>query len=138
MAAFTPHRQPVLYGDVELLTITYLTDVLGDYPLADGVTFASQVPKLLVPPFVLVRQVGGSKPRYALKSPTLDVQVWHRTENEACDLADLVSGLLEVMPGYGNVRDVRETASPVFVPDTESGAARYLMTHQLTLKGAHA
>ena len=126
------------YGDVEVDCLDYFADRLATFPIADGIVMAAQRPDVLPATFLLVRKVSGSKRRYGLGTAVMDSQVYCATENDACDLADLIAGLWEQMPGYRNVRNVRESASPVFVPDTDSGAARYLMTHELTVRGATA
>jgi hypothetical protein len=120
----------VTYGDVEQELAEYLRGALP------GITVGTRIPAS-PDVFVLIRRAGGTRARY-VDSPRIDVQVWHRSDTEAHDLADLVSGLLWRAQGVGHLRGVTGSSSPVPVPDPDSGASRYLLTVDLTAKGVPA
>ncbi len=129
-------RSLVTYGDLEQTLLGYLQGALAGRPLAAGAAFGSQIPEH-PDVFVLVRRVGGTRARF-LDTASVDVQVWHRTDTQAHDLIDLVSGLIWLAEGVGPIRGVTYTTSPAFVPDPDSGAARYLMTATITVRGKAA
>ncbi len=128
--------QLVTYGDLEQTFLDYLQRALAGRPLAEGAEFGSQIPER-PDVFVLVRRVGGTRARF-LDIASLDVQVWHRTDTQAHDLIDLVSGLIWLAEGVGPIRGVSYATSPAFAPDPDSGAARYLMTATVTVRGTAA
>ena len=126
----------VTYGDVEQALLDHLTARLAGHPLAAGLQTGTQIPDS-PDVFLLVRRAGGLRERY-LDRPRLDVQVWHCTDVDAHDLADLVSGLIWQAEGVGPIRGVTDATGPVYVPDSDRGASRYLLTVTLTVKGAPA
>lgn len=131
-----PINPPVGYGDVTQVLLEHLRAGLaarGVTGLTSGSRYDADRP--LDAPFLLVRRVGGSSPSLGVDVARMDVQVWHRTEVQAHDLAALVRALVHQARGVAQIRAVKETAGPVPIPDPDTGQPRYLMTADLTLRG---
>lgn len=131
-------RPLVVYPDAVTVALNFLRPALAarTEPEAAGVTLHARVPTPRTLPFVLVRAAGGVISTATIDRPRVDVQVWHRDEFNAAALAQLTRGLLHTMTGRGPVRGVRDFLGPTPVPDPESGNARYLLTVEMTLRGA--
>lgn len=129
----------VLFGDVEQLLVEHLKAELAESiaPYAEGAEVGTFVPKPRPEVFVLVRRVGGTQVAITVDAPLVDLQVWHRTDVEAHDLMQLVRAFAHRARGVGGIRGVRHNSGPTPLPD-DDGTPRYLMTLDLTLKGASA
>lgn len=115
----------VVFGDAQAAAIVVLRAGLAAHPqpYSAGVAFGTRVPgdrslERSRLPFVLVALDGTSAVQYPVNArAALRITVWHRTEEQAHDLAQLAQGLLlvhtgpvlrSVRPGTG----VRKTVDP--------------------------
>lgn len=136
----------VIYPSAVAEALTFLRPALAarSEEYAAGVVVRGSVPAARpklpsgeLAPLVVLRPAGGGSQVLTVDKPRLDAQVWHRDDFSAQALAQLVRGLLRSMPGEGAVRAVSDFAGPVPL-DPESGQARYLLTVELTTRGAKA
>lgn len=134
----------VVYPNVVAEVLTFLRPALAARaePYAADVVVRGSVPTTRpklpsgqLAPLVVLRPAGGGSQVITVDKPRLDAQVWHRDDFSAAALAQLVRGLLRSMPGEGAVRAVSDFTGPVPL-DPESGQARYLLTVELTTRGA--
>lgn len=130
----------VVFADVSAVLIDFIkARVAATDPMAQsfvtGTEVHSKVPDPRPKRLILIRRVGGTSPRLGIDHPLVDVQVWHESDTEADDLTQLVRGWLRQARGTGPIRGVSENAGPVAIPD-EDGTDRYLLTYDVTLKGA--
>lgn len=135
MTGFVPL---VVYPDVVKVGLDHLRPALTgrSEPEAAAAIVSARVPNPRpAGPLIVLRAAGGTSPIITINQPRLDVQVWHRDENSAAALAQLVRGLLHTLPGTGPVRRVTDFLGPIPIPDPESGQARYLFTVEITLRG---
>jgi hypothetical protein len=125
------------YGDVEHTLVVHLRARLPEHDQT-GVTVRTRYPDVKGHPgrLVLVRRVGGAGPRLGVDVARVDVQVWELDTVKAHDLAHLVRALVHQARSVGPIRGVRDVASPVLIPDPDTGFDRYLSTVDLTLRGA--
>jgi hypothetical protein len=125
------------YGDVEQTLVEHLRSELPEHGQA-GVIVRTRYPTVQGHPgrLVLVRRVGGAGPRVGVDVARVDVQTWAVDDVKAHDLAHLVRGLIHQARGVGPIRGVRDVSSPVSIPDPDTGLDRYVLTVDLTLRGA--
>lgn len=69
--------------------------------------------------------------------PRLDVHCWGASEEDAHDLMQLCRALLGAARGShsGTVLARPATGGPQFLPDAETGAARWAFTLDITMRG---
>ena len=88
--------------------------------------------------FVGVGGVGGTRQTVVSDRPRLDVHAWAATEGDASDLAELVRGVLSLIPGVRGgvtVYRVTEVGGPMWLPDDKTGAARYAFAVEIHMRG---
>ncbi|GGP72105.1 hypothetical protein [Streptomyces melanogenes] len=105
---------------------------------------ASLVDRVKGQPSVILDGTGGYRVvRHRADRADFTINVYHRTMHEAADLAfALRERLLEDLPGTvvggGQVLDVNEVHSPVFLADMTSGEYRYIAAIALYLTATTA
>ncbi|MFF4779411.1 hypothetical protein ACFY05_42010 [Microtetraspora fusca] len=115
------------FGDARAAAIDILREGLTDRsePYAQGASFGRRPPVDRSPerprlPFVLVA-LDADVPQYPVNSrATVRITVWHRTSEDAYDLAQLCQGLLCVHSGPV-IRNVRPLTGPIPAVDPLSG-----------------
>ncbi|MFD0078233.1 hypothetical protein ACFVIY_38030 [Streptomyces sp. NPDC127166] len=126
---------PMLMPDAVAVTAGYLRVALA----ARGVTVpvGSRVPSPRPPRFVRIERIGGPANTIVTDRPRLDVHCWGSSEEDAHDLMQLCRALLGAARGsYGGTVLARPvTGGPQFLPDAETGAARYAFTLDITMRG---
>lgn len=127
----------VVYRDAEFEVIDYLNDALigRSESYVSGLELGTRKPTPFTPPFIAVRRAGGVSDAIVLDHPRVDVQVWHATDQDAQDLAQLARALLLAMPGTGGVIRARDFSGPTPIPDPETTSPRYLFTVELAMRG---
>lgn len=127
----------VVFPDVEADLADFYRDGLAANPASytAGVQVHVRTPASRPAVLVTVRAVGGAATQFAVDYVRFDVQVWHTTDVDCHDLAELVRGLSWQARGFRGFRGMRESARPVPAPDTD-GTPRYLFTPEFTVKGA--
>lgn len=147
--------QLVLPPDAALVVTHYLRGRLLASPLqvAAGVLVSGDLPPgKNVVRHVRVRRTGGVMANTVEDAPRLDLQVWHETDRQRNDLANLVRAFL--LDGTGNVVNgagmawpvvigrVAEFAGPNALPDPRSTASPdqeiIQLTAEVRLRGAAA
>ncbi|MGI5493821.1 hypothetical protein [Microtetraspora malaysiensis] len=117
----------VVFGDAREAAIDVLREGLTDRsePYAQGVSFGRRPPVDRSPerprlPFVLVT-LDADVPQYPVNARvTARITVWHRTSEDAYDLAQLSQGLLCVHSGPV-IRNVRPLTGPIPAADPLTG-----------------
>lgn len=120
---------PLIFPDVELVTITYLKAALAahGYP---GMSVVNV--RTATTPQVWVRRDGGPAGQ-VLETPRLGVNVFHTTEQKVSDLARTVSALLRAAADGLPVTRVVQTSGPSPIADS---TPRRFMTFELVVRGA--
>jgi hypothetical protein len=97
----------------------------------------SRVPSPRPARFVRIERIGGPANTPVTDRPRLDVHCWGSDEGDAHDLMQLCRALLGAARGaYGGTVLARPvTGGPQFLPDAETGAARYAFTLDITMRG---
>jgi hypothetical protein len=126
---------PVLMPDAVAVVAGYLRAALAARGTPTPV--ASRVPSPRPARFVRIERIGGPANTPVTDRPRLDVHCWGADESDAHDLMQLCRALLGAARGpYGGTVLARPaTGGPQFLPDAESGAARYAFTLDITLRG---
>ncbi|MEU0992006.1 hypothetical protein [Streptomyces sp. NPDC005953] len=126
---------PVLMPDAVAVTCDYLRSALA----ARGNTapVGSRVPSPRPARLVRVELVGGVRHSPVTDRPRLDVHCWGADEADAHDLMAVCRAILGAARGtHGTTTLARPTVGgPQWLPDKETGAARYAFTFDITLRG---
>lgn len=127
----------VLFPDAELWATTHLRAALSDRAesYATGAFVSNAVPTTRRDRMVIVRRDGGADDGL-FDHPRLSVQTWAKTEQDATDLARLVSALMRTLPGDGVCTSVRKNSGPNAVPDPSGQPLRY-QVFDVTLRGVN-
>lgn len=127
----------VLYRDAEFEVVDYLRTALASHSEAfvTGVVVGTRRPNPFTPPVVAVRRAGGLSDAIVIDRPRVDVQVWHTSDENAQDLAQLCRSLLLAMTGDGGVIRARDFLGPTPIPDPDTSTPRYLFTVELAMRG---
>jgi hypothetical protein len=127
----------VVFPDVQLVVVDYLTDVLTDRleHYVFGVKVGTVVERPRLPVAVTVERAGGIRTLPSVDNPRVEIQVWHGTDEHAQLLAQLVRALLHAMPGVVEtstgpvtVTRVADFAGPFRSPDPLSNHPRVRLT----------
>lgn len=121
-------RPLTVYGDAAAALANYVRDELADRPepYAAGVTVGTRRPTDHAPkdhpvPLVLIRQDGpGRVMNRANVAATIRAAIWHATEDDAFDLAQLVHAITSNHSGPV-VRSVIDGLSPYVDADPDTG-----------------
>ncbi|MGO4630498.1 hypothetical protein AB4225_06075 [Streptomyces sp. 2RAF24] len=126
---------PVLMPDAVAVTAGYLRDSLA--ARGTPVHVGSRVPSPRPARFVRVERIGGPANTVVTDRPRLDVHCWGIDEGDAHDLMQVCRALLGAARGSygGTVLAAPATGGPQFLPDAESGAARWAFTFDVTMRG---
>lgn len=114
---------PIIFPDTGAAVIAYLAGVAGC-----PVTRA--VPDVRPSTFVTVQRQGGTSRNLVTDEAQLGIECWAQTPEAAHDLAQLVRGHINALPGAvaSGVRFYRvtELAGPADLPDPLSGQSRFV------------
>jgi hypothetical protein len=137
----------VLFDDIELWATGTLRTMLAARaePYTDNVYIGNDLPRNATtgeperrPRMVTVRRDGGPRDEAApLESPSIAVNVWAETDQDANDLARMVAALLWSSPDGDPVVKVTQTTGPSDINDP-SGQPRKYMTFDLRSRGTDA
>ena len=129
-------RPVVVFADLEQDAADFFASWLAgrDEPVAAGVVVHIRTPEVRPSKLVTIRRAGGSG-SYLLDVPRFAVTCWHDSDVQTADLCALVRAGFYAMRGWRGFRGVRSMTGPVPAPDTD-GAPRYLLTAEITCKGA--
>lgn len=118
----------VLFPDVELWASTFLRAALAARaePYAANVFVSNQVPPVRRDRMVIVRRDGGT-PEALRDQAYLSVRVWATTEQDATDLARLVTALLWSAPTGDPVLMVRQQSGASPVADESGQPLRFIV-----------
>lgn len=129
--------QVVVPADAVAVAVAFLDAQLSARGQA-AVHVASKVPNPRPASLVRVFWAGNSRNR-PLDAATLVLDCWAPTTTAASDLARLVAGLVEAMPGEtvaGHyVYHAELIGGPVDLPDPDSSSPRYSVTCRVWLRG---
>lgn len=131
----------VLYPDTVSVVTTYLQAVLDadtTHTYADGTKVRTREPSPFTTPLVTARRVGGPD-AVVIDNPRVDIQVWHDSEAQAADLANLVRAHMKAIPGIRSgvtVYRVTTFSGPALIWDEDRDLPRYLLTFELGVRGS--
>lgn len=131
----------IVYPDIVSIDVAYLQAVLDADPaaFADSVDVRTREPN----PWpannrvVTVRRSGGAD-SIVVDRARVDFQVWHDSEGEAIDLANLIRAYLLAMPGvHSGVTVYRVTtfSGPSLIWDADRNLPRFLLTFEQDARG---
>ncbi|UFQ15510.1 MULTISPECIES: hypothetical protein [Streptomyces] len=129
-------RPVVVMPDAVAVVTVYLRGALKAH--GKPVPVVSRIPSPRPPVFVRVQRIGGTRQTVVSDRARLDVHAWAETEAAAYDLCALARGLLGVIPGVRGgvtVYTVTEVGGPQWLPDSESGQARYAYAVEIHMRG---
>jgi hypothetical protein len=115
--------------DVEALVVDYLASVPEVFALVD-VRVSTETGMVLGLPLVRVQRIGGTYavPRW-LERARLQIEAWATTKEEANDLIRTIEAAMLLAPldehPEGVVTEVQIDLSQLWLPDPETGDARY-------------
>lgn len=130
----------VLYPDTTSVVATYLQAALDadtTHSYADGAKVRTREPNPFTTPLVTVRRIGGPD-SLPIDQPRVDIQVWHTTEANATDLANLVRAHMLALPGVRSGVTVQRSvtfAGPSLIWDTDRDLPRYLLSFEVRVRG---
>lgn len=119
---------PIIFPDVELWASTFLRDQLAQRtePYTDSVWIGNFVPQPRHDRMVVVRRDGGPRLDVFREQARLSVRVWAMNEQDATDLARMVSALMWAAPSGDPVLRVDQTTGPTPIPDESQQPLRLL------------
>lgn len=126
----------IVHPDVELWATGYLRTALAarGEAYAAGVLVSNTVPATRAGRMVVVRRDGGPRTDVLRDVARLAVRVWAGTEQEATDLARLVSGVLAAAATGSPVARVVVVSGPSPVADPSGQPLRF-MAFEVTTRG---
>ncbi|MGA5869253.1 hypothetical protein [Streptomyces cinereoruber] len=126
---------PVLMPDAMAVVIGYLRSTLAAH--GEQAPVVSRVPSPRPIRFVRIERIGGPPDSVVTDRPRLDVHCWGADEEDAHDLMQLCRALLGAARGaHGGTTLARPAVGgPQFLPDKETGAARWAFTLDITMRG---
>ncbi|MFJ2906867.1 hypothetical protein [Streptomyces sp. NPDC087212] len=130
------NRPAILMPDALAVVTGYLRSALA--AAGEPVPVVSRIPSPRPPRFVRVERLGGLQQTPVSDRPRLDFHAWGETESDAHDLCALVRALVGVIPGVQGgvtVYRVNEVGGPQWLPDPESGQARYAYAAEIHMRG---
>lgn len=128
----------VIFPDAELWATGAIRAALAGRtePFAQSVYVSNAVPTTRRDRMVICRRDGGPRLDITREAARLGVQVWGSTEQEATDLARLVSALFGAAADGNPVLRVTQPSGPTPVADSSGQPLRYL-TFELTVRGSN-
>lgn len=128
----------VIFPDAELWATGTIRDALAGRTetYAQNVYVSNAVPTTRRDRMVICRRDGGPRLDVAREAARLGVRVWAMTEQDATDLARLVSALFGAAADGNPVLKVTQPSGPTPVADSSGQPLRYL-TFELTVRGAN-
>lgn len=122
----------IVFPDAVAVAISWLTDNLGPIVLP-------RIPNPRLEQMVIVRRSGGVRLNLVADNPTLTVEAWAATDEDAHDLAQEARGYLlamrgEVIDGTAVYRTA-EVGGPALLPDPLSNQSRYTFSVSAALRG---
>lgn len=124
--------EAIVYPDAVDVAITWLTANLGPIVLP-------RVPNPRLSQMVIVRRTGGARLNLVADNPTLTVEAWAQTDEDAHDLAQEARGYLLAMRGevIGGVTVYRtaDVGGPGLLPDPLSTQSRYTFSVSAAMRG---
>lgn len=129
--------EPVLFADAELVVVTALRSRLAaSDPYVDVGTL---VPNPRPDRLVVVQRTGGARLNLVADEPTVTVDAWAPTADEAQGIAQRCRAHLHALRGSTvagvAVYRVQELAGPQNLPDPLSSSPRYTFAVSLALRG---
>ncbi|MGW4028252.1 hypothetical protein ACWEFL_02850 [Streptomyces sp. NPDC004838] len=126
---------PVRMPDAVEVTCDYLRERLTARGIV--VPVGSRVPSPRPVRFVRIERIGGVQHSVVTDRPRLDVECWGADESDAQDLMAVCRALLGAARGtHGGTTLYRPaTGGPQWLPDKESGQARFAFTFDVTMRG---
>jgi hypothetical protein len=126
----------VAFPDVELWATTYLRAALSvrPEPYTANVYVNNVVPAQRHDRMCIVRRDGGPRLDAVREAARLNVRVWAQTEQDATDLARIVSALLWAAPDGDPVLRVEQPTGPTPVAD-ESQQPLRLLAFEVVVRG---
>jgi hypothetical protein len=126
----------ITFPDLEAAAKSYLTAQLS--AAGDTATVVVRIPPTRPNRMVKVNRTGGSRVGLVLEDAQITVECWDTRADRAHDLAQLVRGLLWVMPDrYPAITTyrVQELGGLVNLPDPDTANPRYTFTVLITTRG---
>lgn len=126
----------VVFGDIVGQATAYLQSALAARPEAytDGVTVTNRYLGNLPARQVVISRDGGGRDGL-LESPRLRTNVWAAFEEDATDLASMVSALLMAWPDGDPVVGIRQLSGPSELDEPADDRFRRFMLHELKVRG---
>lgn len=131
----------VLYPDTTSVVVAYLQAALNadtTHAFADGTVVRTREPNPFTTPLVTARRVGGPD-AIVTDRPRIDLQIWHDSEAEAIDLANLTRAHMLAIPGVRSGVTVYRAdtfSGPSLIWDEDRNLPRYLLTFELVVRGS--
>lgn len=118
----------ILFPDAELWATGRIRGELAGRveSYAQNVYVSNAIPATRRDRMVVVRRDGGPA-RGLFDHPRLSVQVWAKSDQDATDLARLVSALMRLLPGDGVCTAISQNSGPNPVADTSGQPLRYMV-----------
>lgn len=125
--------EPVVYPDAVAVAISWLADQLG------AIVFP-RVPNPRLEQMVIVRRTGGARLNLVADNPTLTVEAWADSDEDAHDLAQEARAYLlamrgEIIEGVTVYRTV-DVGGPGLLPDPLSAQSRYTFSVSAAMRGS--
>jgi hypothetical protein len=126
----------ITFPDVESAAIDYLIGVLDT--VGDTAWVGNFIPKPRPTRMVKVIRTGGPRLSLVLEQAQITYECWDELAQDAHDLAQMVRGLLWVMPDrYTTVTTYKvvDLGGPANLPDPDTALPRYTGTVLITTRG---
>src|SRR5690554_4018745 len=127
----------IIFPDVEDFLRQHLEDELPRF--GQSVPVHIQIPNPRPDAFVTVPRVGGPRRNLVVDTATISVESWHIRPKQALQLAQVVRGVVNALPGQtlgGHpVYRVDEFTGPGNLPDGLSSHARYTQAFSIFIRG---
>lgn len=125
-------RPVFVFPDIESLAVDHLNTTLSDY-WSEDVTVGTRKPNPMPSGGVIqVRRVGGVQLTEVSDNPRVDFLVWHDTDEQTADLAQIVRAVMRLIDAHR----VTEFAGPVRQADPDSDRPRWLLTLEIAVRGS--
>ena len=127
----------VIFPDIEQLLVDYLNTELPNRGYE--VSVHTQIPNPRPETFVTVPRVGGPARNRVVDMATISCDSWAIRPKQAHDLAQMVRGVINALPGKAldgyPIYRVTEFTGPGNLPDTQSQHARYTQAFSILVRG---
>jgi hypothetical protein len=130
----------IVFPDAEAVVVDYLRTELD--ARGPAIPVGTRVPNPRPSIFVQVERQGGPRRNIVVDDAQIGISAWADRQQDAQDLVQLCRGLLWAAVGTTQggvqVHRVEEFAGPALLPDPLSDQPRYVLTVQISLRGAAA